>query len=330
MRHLRFGGHRFSYRSTTSGRELVTRKFVAAAVLVLIGAWGASPAFAIGVGTLAGQDGWSGGATAGFGNNVGQPSNSNSDLFYDGDWHGEAVTTADAHSGSQSWHLRSGYDSPGSLTPHSPGLSPHAGQPHSGAGGDTFSASLWFKAANATGDDSRIAIVGGNPGGNDRSSNYLEIQNTASGITIRSYEGVVGGGFSGAYVPVATGLDSSIWHELTMTGSFVDGAANDVWTYQVDGGTAVVGGAFFETARDDFGFGYEMTNRLKFQPRHPNYDPSFSGFYFDDIATTVSNSGGVLASYSTSFEVIPEPSSFTLLCLGLVGLGGYRTRKRHQ
>lgn len=311
-------------------KELVTRKFVAAAVLVFVGAWGASPAFTMGVGTLAGQDEWSGGATPGFVNNVAQPFSSNSDLFYDGDWHGEAVTTADAHSGSQSWHLRSGHDSAGSGTPFSPGLSSFAGRPSSGAAGDTLSLSLWFKAANATGDGSRIALVGGNPTGTDRSSNYLDIENTASGITIRTYEGVVGAGWSGAFLPVATGLDSSIWHELTMTGSFVDGAGNDVWTYQVDGGTAVVGGAYFNTVRDNFGWAYQTTNRLKFHPKHPNYDPSFSGFYFDDFAMTVSNSSGVLASYSTGFEVIPEPSSFALLSLGLVGLGGCRTRKRHN
>ena len=308
------------------------RKLIAATGLVLVGAWGASPAFATNVGTLHGQDGWSAGccSSSGFSNNVGHPSHSNSDLFYDGDWHGEAVTTADAHSGSQSWHFRSGYDSPGGGTPFSPGLSSNAGRPSSGAAGDTLSLSLWFKAANATGDDSRIALVGGNPGGYDRSSDYLEIVNTVSGITVRTYVGVAGGGWGGGYLPVATGLDGSIWHELTMTASFLDGAANDVWTYQVDGGTAVAGGAYFTTVRDNFGWAYETTNSLKFQPRHPNYDSSFSGFYFDDFAMTVSNSSGVLASYSTGFEVIPEPSSFALLSLGLVGLGGYRTRRRHK
>lgn len=99
------------------------------------------------IGTLNGQDGWSGGGagdSSGFTNNAAQPASTNTDLFWDGDWHGEAVTAADAHGGSQSWLFRLGYDSQGSGTPFSPGLSANAGQPSSGAGADTFYASFWF------------------------------------------------------------------------------------------------------------------------------------------------------------------------------------------
>jgi Notch-like protein len=270
---------------------------------------------AINVGTLANQEGWSGGASAGFTNNGAHPSSLNTDLYYDGDWHGEAVTTAAAHSGTQSWLLRSGYDSPGSGTPYSPGLSVSAGQPSSGAGGSIFSASFWFKAADPSGDGSRITIAGGNPAGNDRSSNYFEIENVSdgSGITVRTYDGVESGGWGTTELLVATGLDPNAWHEITMTGEFYDGTYNDIWTYQVDGGTPVVGGAYFETARDNYSYSYVTTNRLKFQPRHPNYSPDNFGFYFDDLVTTVSDSSGVLASYSTDFEAagsaIPEPGS---------------------
>ena len=278
------------------------------------------------VGSLAGQEGWSGGASPGFTNNSAQPTSTNSDLFYDGDWHGEAVTTADAHSGSQSWIFRNGYDSSGSGTPFSPSLAVNAGQPSSGAGGTIFSASFWFKAAAATGDGSRIMIAGGNPAGNDRSSNYLEIENTVSGITVRTYDGVAGSGWNTAELLIATGLDANSWHQITMTGEFLDGAYNDFWTYQVNGGVSVVGGAYFETARDNLGFAYEMTNSLKFQPRHPNYDPSASGFYFDDLETVVSDSSGVLATYSTSFEV-PEPSTAIMLGVGLFYLSVHRRRE---
>ncbi|MEE3325703.1 MAG: PEP-CTERM sorting domain-containing protein [Myxococcota bacterium] len=279
------------------------------------------------VGSLAGQEGWSGGASPGFTNNGAQPPSSNSDLFYDGDWHGEAVTTADARSGDQSWLFRNGYDSPGSGTPFSPALSASAGQPSSGAAGTGFSASFWFKAAGAAGDGSRIMIAGGNPAGNDRSSNYLEIENTLSGIVVRSYNGVTGSGWDSTELLVATGLGSDSWHQLTMTGEFLDGPDNDFWTYQVNGGPSVIGGAYFETARDNFGFAYEVTNRLKFQPRHANYDPAASGFYFDDLETTVFDSGGVLASYSTGFEV-PEPSTAMLLALGFGWLSLARRRNR--
>ncbi len=73
-------------------------------------------------------------------------------------------------------------------------------------------------------------------------------------------------------------------------GYFYDGPFNDTWTYSVDNGTPVVGGAYFETARDNFGYAYEYTNRLKFHPRHadgnadPNVSPYFAGFYFDDVS----------------------------------------------
>ena len=295
-------------------------------ILVFLTVAGRSSALTT-VGSLAGQDGWSGGASPGFTNNSAQPSSTNPDLFYDGDWHGEAVTTADAHSGSQSWVFRNGYDSPGSGTPFSPSLAVNAGQPSSGAGGTLFSASFWFKAAGATGDGSQIMIAGGNPAGNDRSSNYLEIENTVSGITVRTYDGVVGSGWDTAELVIATGLDANSWHQITMTGEFLDGAYNDFWSYQVNGGASVVGGAYFETARDNYGFAYEMTNSLKFQPKHPNYDPSASGFYFDDLETVVSDSSGVLATYSTGFEV-PEPSTVMMLALGFGWLSLYGRQNR--
>ena len=294
------------------------------ALLVFLALPGLSLA-TLSVGSLAGQEGWSGGASPGFTNDAAQPSSPNSDLFYGGDWHGQAVTTADARSGSQSWLFRNGYGSPGSGTPFSPALAVNAGQPSSGAGANSFFASFWFKAAGS-GDGSRIMIAGGNPAGNDRSSNYLEIENTLSGITVRTYDGVVGGGWDTTELILATGLDHAQWHQISMTGQFFDGTNNDTWTYQVNGGAPVVGGAYFETARDNFGYPYEMTNRLKFQPRHPNYDPNASGFYFDDLVTSVSDSGGILASYTTGFEV-PEPSTSLLVGLGLLGLGVFQRRR---
>ena len=281
------------------------------------------------IGSLAGQDGWSGGAASGFTNNGAQPSSSNFDLFYNGDWHGEAITTAEARSGSQSWLLRNGYDSPGSGTPFSPSLSVPAGQPSSGAIADTFFASFWFRAAGGPGDGSRIMIAGGNPAGNDRSSNYLEIENTASGITIRAVEGVPGGGWSSTEQIIAAALDTTVWHKLTMVGRFLDGPNNDTWTYRINDGSEITTSAYFETARDNFGFTYEQTSRLKFQPRHPNYDPNAAGFYFDDLVTTVYGPSGALDSYVTGFE-IPEPATLVMVGLGLIGLASSSRRRRRR
>jgi len=227
------------------------------------------------------QGGWSGGAQGGFTNNTSEP----------GSVHDEFITTDDAYSGAQSWRFERGYDSPGQGTPFTPELGVTCGQPSSGADFNGFVASIWFKAVDPLGDDSRVSIIAGNPAGNDRASNYLEIDNGAgAGITIRTYDGVEGGGWGSAELLVATGLDATQWHHLEMVANFIDGPFNDTWTYVVDGGAPVVGGAYFETARDNFGYGYELTNRLKFQPRHldgnadPNVSPYFAGFYFDDVS----------------------------------------------
>lgn len=227
------------------------------------------------------QGGWSGGAQGGFTNNTSEPGS-----VYD-----EFITTDDAHSGSQCWWFARGYDSPGQGTPYTPELGVTCGQPSSGADFNGFVASVWFKAVDPAGDGSRIAIVGGDPAGIDRSSNYVEVENVpGAGITIRSYDGVEGGGWGASEVIIATGLDASQWHQLEMVGNFYDGPYNDTWSYSIDGGTAVVGGAYFETARDNFGYAYVHTNRLKFQPRHadgnadPGVSPYYAGFYFDDVS----------------------------------------------
>jgi len=258
--------------------------------------------------TLATQDGWSGGQGAStFTNNYAQPDTFPTTVF---DWdqpdRGESVINELAYTGAQCWHFKRGYDSPGPGTPYSPELSVHAGQPSSGAGADTFYASFWFKAADVGGDDSRIMIAGGNPTGNDRSSNYFEVENVAgAGVTLRTYEGVTGSGWDATEVILATGLSTTDWHRVEMTGTFVDGPYNDTWAYVIDGGAPIVAGSYFETARDNFGYAYEETNRLKFQPKHANWDISFSGFYFDDVSYKTYNAadpGTILDSYATGFE----------------------------
>jgi hypothetical protein len=205
------------------------------------------------------QGGWSGGAQAGITNNTSLP----------GDVYDETITTAAAKSGSQSWLFMRGYDSAGSGTPYTPQVDA-AGQPSSGAAYNTFSASFSFKVANPTDDcGSRVMIAGGNPGGDDRSSNYLEVEYVpGTGVTVRTYDGVAGSGWDSTELLIATALDAATWHQIDMVGLFLDGTYNDTWTYTVDGGTPIVGGAYFETARDNFSYTYEQTSRLKFQPRH--------------------------------------------------------------
>ena len=271
------------------------------------------------IGPGPGQDGWSGGAQAGL---------TNWSAHGDDDGEGEKVRGTVSHAGTQCWHFERGYDSSGQGTPFSPSLAVQAGQPSSGAGADAFTATLWFKACDESGDDSRIMIAGGTPAGTDRSSNYVEIENVSGGggVTVRSYDGVSGSGWDSSELLVATGLSTTEWHKLEMTGHFTDGTYNDTWTYVVDDTTTVVGGAYFETARDNFGYTYEMTDRLKFQPRHPNYDAAYTGFYFDDVSYAAYNQAApavILDSYQTGFEdaaPIGEPGVMGLVGLGLIGL----------
>ena len=76
--------------------------------------------------------------------------------------------------------------------------------------------------------------------------------------------------------------------------------------------------------------GVMWSERCYCQPPLAHERATILDHYFDDIVTTVSDSGGVLAAYSTGFEPVPEPSSFALFGLGLLGLGGYRARKRRK
>jgi len=273
------------------------------------------------VGTLAGQDltlpatqQWSGGSPgSGFTNNYAQE-DSFPETYVPGDQpdRGESVVDTMAHSGTQSWHFKRGYDSPGSGTPFSPSLSVAAGRPSSGAAADRFEYTFWFKAASATADDSRIMVAGGPPAGNDRSSNYMEVfHDSTNGLTVRhlNHDGP-SGGWGGAYEDIATGLEPAQWHKVTATGVFADGDFNDTWNYDVDNGayTLTGGDAYFAHARDDFGYGYVTTDRLKFQPRHANWNVSYQGFYFDDVSYAIYDSSDpatVLDSYETSFENPP-------------------------
>jgi hypothetical protein len=251
-------------------------------------------------GTIAGQDGWSGMTNSG----------AQTDSFPtgtlvsgDSDDRGDSIVGTNLAevgtvlSGDQSWWFRRGYDSPGSGTPYTPDLTPNTNDDDGdGVPDQGFHYEISFKAADESGDGSRIAVITGDPAGTDRSSNYVELYNDVGNLYLRSYSG-------GAYNTLVSNLDTTVWHTLEAT-MYRDGVL-DYWTYSVDGVEVITDEiGYFCDFRVSNGFGYVESTRLKFQPRHSNYDANFQGFFFDDIVsqTLDSNTGTIVDSYSTGFE----------------------------
>lgn len=206
------------------------------------------------------QGGWSGGAQAGFQND---------------DAGDEAIVDTTVHSGSQSWLYSRGYNSPGQGTAYTPNLASTTA-----AVGTTMTGSLWFKAA-APGDNSSFALETGNVAGDDRAEIVAYVENFSGGLTIRSF---TTGGF--VDFPIATGVDNSIWHNLSFAVTH-DAALSNSVSLSIDGGAPVTFGGSLAEYRDQNSFGYTESSRIKLRPRHVDGDPSFSGFYFDDLSYSI-------------------------------------------
>ena len=251
-------------------------------------------------GTIAGQDGWSGMTNSGA-----QTDSFPSGTMVSGDSddRGDSIVgiglpeTGAVFSGNQAWWFRRGYDSAGSGTPYTPDLTPNTTDTDGdGVADQGFQYEISFKAANESGDGSRMGVITGDAAGIDRASNYLEIFNDVGNLYIRSYA-------NGAYNTLIDNLDSTVWHTIEAT-MYRDGVL-DYWTYSVNGvqlTTDEIG--YFCDFRVSNGFGYVESTRLKFQPRHSNYDANFQGFFFDELRaeTLDSTTGMIIDSYSTGFE----------------------------
>jgi hypothetical protein len=275
----------------------------------------------VALGSIQGQDGWSGGASGPISTLVDQQ-----------------VTNAAANSGSQSLRASNNdYNGPFGGWIFGPGLVNAAGQPSSGAAADRIVVSLMFKSVSALADGSNLEFDLGNSTGDDRTT-FTAITNFADGdggLTLRASEPRTNGIFYPTSL-VATGLSRTTWHQLDISGFYFDGPANDYFQISLDGGPPIVSPntslaqwATFEAFNAAIPGPYNLTSRLYIRSGAApnNYVPSApstaGGFYIDDVSYQTWNSANpnvILSSYSTSFEdtsSAPEPGTVSMLALGL-------------
>ncbi|CAH1249553.1 NOTCH1 [Branchiostoma lanceolatum] len=221
---------------------------------------------------------------------------------------GQAISNEAAHSGNFSWHFKRGYTSKEQGTPFSTGLNNWIGRTDGNYSGDadSFYASFFFKLASDRLDDSKIAVVAGNPDGDARASNYLEIYaDQTQGLRVRVQDSIFG-----RLASVAENLDPVAWHRVEMTLHARPGSNHDAWHYAVDQKFTFSGSGYFQTENYKNDWLYEYVNRLKFQPTHENRKRKCQGFFFDDVyykAFNVEDESVTIEEYGTSFESYPLP-----------------------
>jgi hypothetical protein len=238
------------------------------------------------------QGGWSGGAQGGFTNNDHAVGNED-----------EAITTADVHSGLQSWRLSRGYGSPGQGVPYSPIVENGDGNGVA-ADGEMLLASLWFKAVSA-GDGTVTAIETGTADGTDRGNYLARLSNEAGGIRIYSFEN--GAAFD--EVTLFSGVSATDWHSLDI--KLTKSGFVDTVSLSLDGGTPVSYNAALNEWRQTLPSPYADHSRLRIRPTSDG-DLAQLGYYFDDVSYSVVNA-------------VPEPASLVLLLSAITsGLLGRR------
>ena len=170
------------------------------------------------------------------------------------------------------------------------------------AGLSTYSYSIWFMAGNTSAADGSYVNLSLSDSGGDR-MNFVGLLNTdAGGLTLTAYDATSNGFGSAAdfnlHSLTPTPLDRTSWHELKVVTTFVDGAANDIVQYFVDGSLQATIGSWEDYYRDDpeqAGNGnlISAADRILFRTALPSNlgaftDGSALGFYFDDFTTAAS------------------------------------------
>jgi hypothetical protein len=295
--------------------------------LILVFTWLLSFAFAnpMQIGSIQGQDGWSGGQIVTIGAAVDQE-----------------VTDAASYQGYESFRVSNkGYNGMFDGWLFGPPLANAAGQPSSGAAANVLAMTLFFRSVSTIADGSNLELDLGNSTGSDRTT-FTAITNFADangGLTLRAAEP---NAVTGDFYPtdlVAPGLSRSDWHQLDILAYFLDGAGNDYFQIFLDDpthsnpivspNTGFTHWGTFEAYNAALAGPYNLSNRLYIRSGAPasGYGPftdsAVGGFYIDNLSYKTWNSANpdtILSSYSTGFEdptVTPEPGSLSLIAVGL-------------
>ncbi len=202
--------------------------------------------------------------------------------------------------------------------PYSPGLAATAGElGFTTADSNRIVASFSFKPVQNAADGSRVEIDFGNEDSSDR-NNYLVLEHTGEpgiGLRLAVNEPLANGDWGNNSFDWATGnrdlatnIDSSQWHTISLELNFVDGTDNDVINVYLDG--VLVGQTTtFENYRD-FHLGNDHTanaeanqvNRLLFRVGEPTglagdfpedgAGGNRQGFYIDDLGYQITAPDG--------------------------------------
>jgi uncharacterized protein YegL len=145
--------------------------------------------------------------------------------------------------------------------PYSPALSVTAGEPQTSASYDSQSITFEFKPVNSTPDGSRLEVDFGKSDGTDR-NNFMVIESfggATDGIRIAVAEPSypsgsfgVGGTAPNDWRELVSHVDPTVWHDIELRLTYLDGANNDVIDVYLDGeliGTTTT----FENYRDALG-----------------------------------------------------------------------------
>jgi len=245
--------------------------------------------------SLDGQNGWNGGVPC--------------VIFVNNDAGDESVTTADAHTGSQSWRYSRGYGSPGCGTPFSPQLAGSVGRPSSGASGDIAVVRFAFKAVSP-GDGSKQNIYLGSVSRDERTASNTYLENTPSGVALYMFAPAPGNPCDTVQNTIAT-VSAGNWHTVKMTTLYHEDVSLDVTTYVIDAGqpgqVTYQSVSWMHPWRQCNGLPYVPGASLKFASAFDG-DPAINGFYYDDVSLEVlksSASNAAVATFFTSFELTP-------------------------
>lgn len=245
--------------------------------------------------SLDGQNGWNGGTPC--------------VIFVNNDAGDESVTTADAHTGSQSWRYSRGYGSPGCGTPFSPQLAGSVGRPSSGATGDIAVEKFAFKAVTP-GDGSIQSHYLGSVPRDERTASNLYLENAPGGVVLYMFAPDPSNACDQVQKIITT-VSGNAWHTVKMTTLYNEDVSLDVTTYVIDEGAT--GQVIFQAVswmhpwRQCSVLPYVPGESLKFSSAFDG-DPAINGFYYDDVSFEVLKSSAnntVVASFFTSFELTP-------------------------